>query len=278
MTREPSPNHDLSDRLHALAEDAAAQAVPPPAASVRRRGTQRRRRRHAAIAAVALACLLVIGGITATTLLPARRADGPPSFAGTPASTPATSLTTDNLPSASQIKWNEAVVFRIGDTWTDDRDFRPSACMQAKLDTLGAIGLLNRTYPAKNSDNLTASVQVLECGTEQEARTAESTIRSWAEGCADLAGPLHPGAETTDIHPVDTDDGQGYFTELMYPAKGDLTSFDSLGWYRTGRRLAVVTFTSTMIDHNYDLKPGGPVGVLHEMIQTLPAVADRLAR
>lgn len=283
----------LRAQLDDLAHDAADLARPLPAAEVRRSGQLRRRRRHAGLTAMVLAVLLIVGSVTAGALRGLGSGDGPPPVAAVPTptapstpttpstpSTPSTraaSLTVNDLPPATDLRWNEAVTFSADDTAEGDQRFQPSVCYQASTTEQDPIARVFRTYHATNADKLTASVELIEFASADRAARVESMLRSWAKDCGTTAGRQHPGARVTDVYPVDVSNGTAHFVEVSYSITGsDLGAFDSFGWYRTGRRIAIVTFNSTGYDHNYDVKPGGPVGVLHPMVLTLPRVADRL--
>lgn len=243
--------------------------------------------------ALALTAVLVLsacggqpGGSAETSppdIAPADTSIGPPQTGmpspDAPTVPPSGSVTEAELPAADDLQWTETTRWRTGDTTTGGGDDQVSACQQTRLESLGGDAIVVRDFTLGADAGKGASV-AMSFASRELADQAYETLQGWLGDCEavltaqDRAG----GRQTVSATAVPVAEGRAVVTEWAYTTTPDSGEFESQGLIQIDDRLNLTVMRVEGLDNNWDLAPGGPVGAVHPMVRSVPAIAATLAR
>ncbi|MDO5681376.1 MAG: hypothetical protein Q4G46_00930 [Propionibacteriaceae bacterium] len=216
-----------------------------------------------------------------TGILPPQTAEPSPD-PSTPA--PSGAVTEANLPDAQDLHWNDGASWRAAATTTGGGTEQLSVCQQNSMESLGANAILVRTFTFTGNGDAVAVAMSFD--SRAGAEEAYAVAQEWMADCQGVlvAQKRTNGSQGIPPTPValpQSTAGKAQVTEWGYrTASTDPANleFESQGLAQVNDRLALVFMRSEGQDSNWDLSPGGPVGSVHPMIRSLPAVAAKLTR
>ncbi|WP_432560482.1 hypothetical protein [Granulicoccus sp. GXG6511] len=218
-----------------------------------------------------------------TSVLPPQSGAPAPDDPTTP---PAGAVTADNLPVAEDLQWNDTADWRTAETSVGGGTEQLSVCQQNSIESLGGNAVQVRTFtlsPAGGQADGEAVAVAMSFDSREFADQGYATAQEWLADCQRVLAAQERTDGRQVISPIEVSvpSGRAQVTEWSYqaPSTGaDSGEFESQGLVQQGDRVALVVMRTPGQDNNWDVEPGGPVGELHPMIRTLPAVADRLTR
>lgn len=213
-----------------------------------------------------------------TSVLPPQTAEPSPDASTTP---PGGAVTPANLPEADDLEWNEGTSWRAGATSVGGGSEQLSVCQQNSIESLGANAIHVRRFSMTGDGEAVSIAMSFE--NEELAGQAYATAQDWFAACEPVlvAQQRTDGRQGIPETAVEVPDGRAQVTEWGYRSATtdpDSLEFESQGLVQLSDRVSLTVMRIEGQDNNWDLEPGGPVGAVHPMIRSLPAVATKLAR
>ncbi len=279
--------HDPLDDLRHLAAAGERAARPSEPEEVRARGDRRRRLRRIGTAAGTLVVAVLVGAIGVGVVNQTGVLPTVPDPAGTPSLTadPLPGLTEDNLPTETDLEWDQPGDWTIATTAPGSGSELTSECFQGLPSDLGSESEVYRAY-TMDKENW-ASATALQFGSEQAAQEAYRTLTAWSDECEQtLADKGHQQTRLWDWIPVTTEHGEAKYRLVSYDILNDpdpdpnFARFEEFGLIRSGNRVEIVTMQSRNTEHHWatDRQESEDTGLaLDPMIRSLPKAAARLA-
>lgn len=233
-----------------------------------------------------LACLLVTSACTGSDETPAPPAAGEQPATPAPAATMATAtasvspsataaaspspatLTDRLLPTSAVPGLDPARTWQDGETGpagTEPFGF----CAKVDLASIGATGVVERSYfPPDDSDD-NAAEQVAEFADATSTAQAWSVLGAWRRTCGrTISADL--GLEVRPMTSVPVGSGAARWYLLSWTPVGEETRrFEALGMVRDGTRIAVLRMTHSGQDHTYPADQDPMVGMVRAAAETL---------
>lgn len=212
----------------------------------------------------------------ATSIAPPQPGMPSPDAATAP---PPGSVTEADLPAADDLQWTETTRWRTGDTTAGGGDDQVSACQQTRLESLGGNAIVVRTFALGDDAGQGASV-AMSFDSRELADQAYDIAQGWLGDCEAVltAQNRTGGRQTVSATPVPLQEGRAVVTEWAYSTAPDSGEFESQGLIQLEDRLNLTVMRVEGLDNNWDLALDGPVGAVHPMLRSVPAIAATLAR
>ena len=201
-----------------------------------------------------------------------------------PTPPPGGAVTAANLPQAQDLQWSEETSWQVEETFTGGGTEQLSVCQQNSIESLGVNAIQVRTFTLGEDGEAVAIAMSFDG--PGAAEEGYALAEEWVGDCEQVLaaqqrtdGRQHFPAAAVTLPALA--DGESQVTEWIYSppdSGGHYAEFESQGLVRSGDRMAFVIMRVQGQDNSWDLEPGGPVGDVHPMIRSLPAVADRLAQ
>lgn len=190
---------------------------------------------------------------------------------------PAGSVSAANLPTADDLEWTDEVQWTEDATTEGGGDEQLSVCQQTSIESLGASAIQVRTFSLGEDGNEGASI-AMSFGDQTMADQAYDTVQQWLADCEPVleAQDRVGGSQAIEATPVQLPGGRAQVTEWKYSTAPDAGEFESQGLIQVDDRISLTVMRVEGQDNNWDLTPGGPVGQVHPMIRSIPAIADKL--
>lgn len=192
-------------------------------------------------------------------------------------------VTAANLPADSDLVWTPDIGWKTVETTEGGGTEQRSVCQQNRMESLGARFIVVRTYalggdPSTSGGDGAAIAMSFE--TKELADQAYATAQGWITDCAATLEAQNRTNPRFAIQPmtVPVPGGRAQVSEWMYGTAADAGEFESQGLIQVGDRLELLVMRVQGQDNNFDTQPKGPVGIVHPMIRSVPAAAEKLAR
>lgn len=188
---------------------------------------------------------------------------------------PAGALTEAQLPTGAELAWQQPGDWTAGDTHAGSGGEQLSMCQVNKFESTGATAIQVRTFTRPEGKAVAAAMSF---DSPELAEQARATLAGWVDSCPEMltARGMQNIKPTFTHHTVPVDGGTAEASELGW-SDGGAGTFESIGITSAGDRVEWLTMTVTGEDSNWDTEPGGPVGTVHPIIRSLPAVTKKLA-
>lgn len=194
-----------------------------------------------------------------------------------PTTPPAGAVTAADLPSEQDLVWSPQARWIAGTTTSGGGTEQLSVCQQNRLESLGANSLQTRAFTLTSGG--TATAIAMSYDSTAVADQAYATVQEWVDDCTEVlqAQGRRDGRKTVPVTTISLEGGRAQMSEWAYAA-GNAGQVESQGLFQVGERVGVLVMRIEGQDSNWDLSPGGPVGMVHPMIRSVPPAAQKLAR
>ncbi|WP_425309551.1 hypothetical protein AADG42_12560 [Ammonicoccus fulvus] len=192
-------------------------------------------------------------------------------------------VTEADLPADSELVWTPEIGWRTVETSEGGGTQQLSVCQQNRMESLGAKFIMVRTYALAGDPNTSgadAAAIAMSFESKELADQAYATAQGWITECAATLEAQDRTEPRFAIEPMDVPvaGGRAQVSEWMYGTAADEGEFESQGLIQVGDRLELLVMRVQGQDNNFDTEPNGPVGLVHPMIRSVPAAAEKLAR